>query len=338
MTVSHALKAVLRPKVLLPLLLAAALLFVALSLGDLGKVIGRVRAIPLSTMALVLGLAAFYLLLKALQLHLLLANLGAHPSWRQFALAFSVGELALTFPLGIFAQNWVLSSEKRKGHFGRSSAATVVMLLMEIVTVLLLLAIRGIPGWPAVRPVAAGMLILMGSLMFGLMRFGAALERWTHQITLPALQRVVSETIGLIRGLKSLSRPRVVGVNFLITPVYLGALAGAFLVVGHGVDLPALDYLQATTIYAFALASILLCAGVLGQIGTMEVLGMNAARAWGFDYTDGLALMLGFRLAWTGAMWLLNGTVVLALWKSVRVGRARSAEDGSVQCRQESPH
>jgi hypothetical protein len=335
MKVAHALKVVFRPRVVLPLLLAAALLFVALSLGDLGKVIGRVKAIPVWDMLLVLGLAAAYLFLKAVQLHLLLANLGARPGWRRFVLAYAVGELALTFPLGIFAQNWVLSVED-KIHFGRSSAATVVMLLMEIVTVLLVLAVLGVPGWPPVRPVAAGLLIVMGLLMFCLLRFETAIEGWAHQVTLPALQRAVSETIGLVRGLKSLGKPRVLGVNFLMTPAYLGALAGAFLVVGHGVGMPALSYLQATTIYAFALACILLCAGLFGQIGTMEVIGMNAARACGFDYTDGLALMLGFRLAWTGALWLLNGPVVLALWKSVRPGR--SASGGSVQGGQESSH
>lgn len=336
-TILHALRMVLRPQVLLPLLLAAALLFVALSLGDLGKVIGRVKAIPVLSLTFVLGFAIAYLLLKALQLHLLLTNLGAHPGWRRFALAFAVGELALTFPLGIFAQNWVLSSAD-KIHFGRSSAATIVMLLMEIATVLLVLAIFGIPGWPPVRPAAAGLLVLMGLLMFSLLRFRMVIEGWAHRITLSGLQRAASETIGLVHGLKSLGKPRVLGVNFLITPAYLGALAGAFLLVGHGVDLATLNYLQAATIYAFALACILLFAGLFGQVGTMEVIGMNAARAWGFDYTDGLALMLGFRLAWTAAMWLLNGTVVLALWKSVRPGSTSSGTKRSVHGCEESLH
>lgn len=333
----HAFRAALRPGVLLPVLLAAALLSVALSLGDLGKVIGRVRAIPLLNLAFVLGFAAVYLALKALQWHLLLANLGARPGWRRFALAYAVGELALTLPLGIFAQNWVLSSEDRI-HFGRSSAATVVMLLMEIVAVLLVLALCGIPGWPPLRPLAAGLLVLLGVSMFSLLRFRTRIEDWAQRITRPALQRAVGETIGLVRGLQSLGRPRVLGVNFLLTPVYLGALAGAFLAVGHGVDLPALDYRQATTIYAFALACILLCAGLFGQIGSVEVIGMNAARAWGLDYTDGLALMLGFRLAWTGAMWLLNGPLVLALWKTVRAGGRGDAGARSVQRREESSH
>src|SRR5699024_4162441 len=102
-------RSLLHPRVVLPVLLAAALFMVAVSLGDLGDVVNRVKAVPVTIMVMVLGCAALYLILKGLQLHLLLNDLAAYPGWRRFLLAFAVGELALTFPLGIFAQNWVLA-------------------------------------------------------------------------------------------------------------------------------------------------------------------------------------------------------------------------------------
>jgi hypothetical protein len=299
------LRALVRPRLFLPVLLAAALLFVAISLGDIGKVLDRVQAIPYATLALVLVFAAAYLLLKGLQLHLLLTNLGAHPGWRRFVLAFAVGELALTLPLGIFAQNWVLTRKDSSG-FGRSSAATVVMLLMEVVVVLLWLAVFGVPGWPPVRPVAIVVLAGLGLLTFGVLRFEAGAQWLAHSVRHRRLHQALLQGIGLLRGLKRLASWRVLGVNLLVTPAYLGALALAFLQLGHGVGLPALEFHQAATIYAFSLAAILLCGGLFGQIGTVEVIGMSAAHACGIGYTDGLALMLGFRLAWTGAMWLLN--------------------------------
>jgi hypothetical protein len=103
----------------------------------------------------------------------------------------------------------------------------------------------------------------------------------------------------------------------LLTAAYLGALALVFFVVGRGIGLHSLSYLTAATIYAFSLAVIMCGGGLFGQIGTLEVLGMVAARAWGIGYTDGLAMMLGFRLVWTGAMWLLNLPVVFLLWRKV---------------------
>jgi hypothetical protein len=313
----------LHPRVVLPVLLAAALFMVAISLGDLGQVVNRVKMVSVSTMLLVLAAAALYLLLKGLQLHLLLKDIDAHPGWRRFALAFAIGELALTFPLGVFAQNWVLAG-KQEMQFGHSSAATVVMLVMEVVVVLIWLAITGMPGWPPVRAVAAAMLGAMLILAFALFRF-RLLDRLAERIAHRRLHRVLDEAVGLLHGLEALGRWRVFGINLLITPAYLGALVVAFWLMGHGMGLHRLTYPEAATIYTFALASVLVSGGVFGQIGTVEVIGMSAATAWGLDYSMGLILMLGFRLAWTGSMWLLNGPVALALWRSVELEDAPGA-------------
>lgn len=326
MKMKSALHAMTQPRLVLPVLLAAALFLVAVSLGDLGQVVNRVKAVPVSSMLLVLGFAALYLFLKGLQLHLLLSDLEAHPGWRRFGLAFAVGELALTFPLGVFAQNWVLAGKKNM-HFGRSSAATVVMLVMEVVVALLWLAVCGIPHWPSIRLAAAVILGLMAAFMFAVLRFNL-LERLAGRINYHRVHRILDEGVGLLDGLKRLSKWRVFGINLLITPAYLAALTAAFWVMGHGMGYPQLGYVEASTIYALALASVLVSGGLFGQIGVVEVVGMSAARAWGLDYTVGLSLMLGFRLAWTGAMWLLDGIVAASLWHSVRLAPSASGDDG----------
>src|SRR5579885_1663469 len=314
---ARALRVMARPKVFLPILLAGALLFLAISLGDIGKVMGRIRAIPLWNLGVALGCAAIYLIFKSLQLHLLLNDLGAYPQRRRFALAFAVGELAVTFPLGIFSQNWVLSEQDRI-HFGRSSAATVVMLLMEMAVVLLLLTVAGIPGWPPLRPLAGAVLIAIATLMFGVLHFEPLAQNIAGRVKRGKLSQAIDETIGLIRGLKRLAAWRVLLVNLAITAVYLGALCAAFMAIGRGVGERQLTYVQAATIYCFSLAAVLLTGGLSGQIGTVEIVGMNAARAWGVGYTDGLALMLGFRLAWTGSMWLLNTPIAIMFWRELR--------------------
>lgn len=325
MSIRGALRALAKPKIILPILLAGALFFLAVSLGDIGKVLGRIRAIPLMDLGITLGCAFVYLVFKGLQLHLLLGDLGAHPKRRRFLLAFAVGELAVTFPLGIFAQNWVLSESERI-HFGRSSAATVVMLLMETAVVLLWLTVVGIPNWPPLRPLAGCLLLLIAALVFGVLHFEPVAQKLAAKVRHEKLHKAMDEAIGLIRGLKRLAGWRVLWANFLITAVYLGALIAAFLAVGHGVGLDKLSYVQAATIYCFSLAAVLLTGGLSGQIGTIEVIGMNAARGWGIGYTDGLALMLGFRVAWTGAMWLLNSPVVIAFWRRLRGSRKRRRE------------
>lgn len=321
----HMISRILRPRLILPLLLAAALFMVALSLGDLGQVVERIKAVPLSIMGLALLFAAGYLLLKGLQLHLLLADMDAHPGWRRFVLAFAIGELALTFPLGVFAQNWVLAGGGRV-RFGQGSAATVVMLVMEVVVALLWLAVCGIPSWPEVRwgsvALLAGMALFTWAVLY-LNLPGRLAGRIRHR----RVHRLLMESAGFLEGIKRLGKWRVLGYNLLITPAYLGALGAAFWVMAHGMGVPALGYREAASIYAFAMAVVLVTGGLFGQIGTVEVLGMSVAKAFGLSYTEGLALMLGFRLAWTGSMWLLNGAVVLVLWHKVNLASAASSVD-----------
>ncbi|MDE2496418.1 MAG: hypothetical protein KGK35_01200, partial [Xanthomonadaceae bacterium] len=75
------------------------------------------------------------------------------------------------------------------------------------------------------------------------------------------------------------------------------------------------------------LAIILVGAGLFSQIGTVELLGMLAAHASGIDYTDGLALMLGFRIVWTSAIWLLCLPIVALLWREMPSRRAHASAD-----------
>lgn len=312
------LRAALNPSIILPLLLSSALLAVALSLGDLGAVLGRVMTIPVSVLAFALAMAIGYLAVKGWQLHLLLRHIDLHPGWRRLIFAYSVGELSLTLPLGIFAQNWMLSATARgRPQFGRSSAATVVMLMLETLVVLLLLAVVGIPDWPQVQPIAA--LFAAGLLAFSYLafHFGHRATGLPHRAKRDSWRKVLIQFRDLVQGLQRMYRPRLLAVALLATAVYLCALALAFMVVGRAMGLSQLAFLPAATIYAFSLAVALITGGLTSQIGVIEVAGIAAAQAWGYSLTDGLALMLGFRLVWTGSIWLVSLPLVLALWRRV---------------------
>lgn len=325
MSLRGVLRSGLRPAVLLPIVLAAALLIAAFKLGNLNSVLGRIQAISITTMVFALALGLCYLALKFWQLKLLLRDVGVHPHWREVLFAFTVGELALTLPFGIFAQNWVLSTRTQL-HFGRTSAATVVMLLVETLVVLVFLALVGAPRWPLLAPLAAVCAVGLVVFVFVALLFDKHLRRFVRRIRHRKLRRMMFELLELVMGLKRLSNPRVLLVNVALAAIYLAALTLAFTWVGRGVGLAHLHFLTATSIYAFSLAGVLLFGGLISQIGTVEVLGMGAAQAWGFSFSDGLALMLGFRLVWTGVMWLVNLPLLVALWHKPRV-KAASIDD-----------
>ncbi|MGH8280048.1 MAG: lysylphosphatidylglycerol synthase domain-containing protein [Gammaproteobacteria bacterium] len=318
------LRHIAQPVFLLPALLTAALLIFAFKLGNLGEVVGRVKVIPLHILLYAFAAAVAYLALKALQLHLLLVNLAVRPAVRPFALAFAVGELTLTLPFGLFAQNWILSASARV-RIGRSAAATVVMLLAEILVVLLLMAVVGVRGWPQLRLAVIAALALFGVVIAGFVVFSQRIHAHVRKVQRPWLRKPLVEAAELLAGLQRLSSGRVLSVNLLIAAGYLGALIAAFFFVGRGMGLHTLGVVTAASVYGFSLVVVLLGAGAITQIGTVEVLGMLAAHEWGIDYTNGLALMLGFRLVWTGAMWLLCLPVVVLLWRSIRSERTADA-------------
>ena len=319
--------ALLKPKVILPVLLAAALLVFAFSLGDIHDVIGRVGKLPVQVLLLSLAAAACYLACKAVQLKLMLTQIEVRIPAGPFWLAFAVGELTVTLPLGLFSQNWVLSASRRI-HIGRSSAATVMMLLAEIAVVFLFLAVVGIPGWPDVHWTAVGVLGFFALLLTGAVLFGEKAHPHLSKLPHAWMGKSARTALEMLGGLRKLSTPVMLVISIVLAAVYLGALTFAFWIVGRGMHVHHLGYLTAATIYIFSLAIVLVGAGLFSQIGTVELLGMLAARAWGLDYTDGLAMMLGFRIVWTGAIWLLCLPIVGLTWREMPSRGGHRSSDG----------
>jgi hypothetical protein len=334
LTLPRPLRAVLKPQVILPLLLAAALLAFAISLGDVHQVVARVRNLPMPVLWISLAAAAGYLACKAVQLRLMLRQINVAIPARSFWLAFAVGELTVTLPLGMFSQNWVLSAS-REIAIGRSAAATVMMVLAEIAVVFLFLAVTGIPGWPGTRPLCIAVLAILALLLVALVIYERHARAVSSRLRNRTLRQGVSALLETLRGLRRLSTPLMLTISIALAAMYLGALTLAFWQVGRGMDAHHLDYLTAATIYAFSLAVILVGAGIFSQIGTLELLGMLAARAWDIDYTDGLAMMLGFRIVWTASIWLLCLPIVAALWREMPRRASTSVNRGKVDSSKE---
>ncbi len=320
-------RAILKPQVVLPVLLAAALLVFAFKLGDLGKVVGRLRTLPLHVLGVSVGCAAIYLGCKAVQLHLMLKRIGVAIPARPFWLAFAVGEMTLTLPLGLFSQNWVLSASRRV-HVGRSSAATVMMLLVEIAVVFLFLAVIGVPGWASVRWAAVGLLVLFIAFVAAAVLFDEKARELASRVQREWPKKAAQGGVELLDGLRKLCTPGTIAVSLVLAAIYLGALTVAFWQIGRGMHVQHLAWLDAATIYMFSLAVILIGAGLISQIGTVDILGMVVARAWGIGYTDGLAMMLGFRIVWTGSIWLLCLPMVASTWREMPSHGGHRSGDG----------
>jgi uncharacterized membrane protein YbhN (UPF0104 family) len=323
------LKTLLRIKILIPILLAGALLGFVLGISDLPKVIDNIRSIPLSILAGSLGLAGVYLLLKGLVFHLFLRELGLRVAWRRLVLAYAVGELAITIPSGVYAQNYVLQKIDR-ASFARSAAATTAMLMIEGMVILLTLSVLSIPGWPWLRP---AMLAMLGAAVVVLTLLRKS--DWIQHVRVPHsprrwLRKLMEGSATMVTELRRLFASRAVIASSLLTGCYLLALVATFANVAHGVGVPGLTLPQAATIYLFSLGVVMTFGSVLTQLGAVEVVGLGAAQAWGYGTQEALTMMIGFRLVWTGAIWLLSFPPLVLLRSEFAGAAADDAE--------ESPH
>lgn len=313
----------LRPAIVVPVLLAAALLAFALSIVDRGQVLRDILGIPLDIAASTFGLAVAYFAVKCFQLNLLLRGLAIYPDWRQLVAAFSVGEMTLTIPSGVYIQNYVLKYIQGAA-FARSSAATTAVLVVETVLVLVTLAVVPVPDWAWLRPTVVGMLAaagLGGTVLYRHRSGRRALRRWLDR------GPVGRGIIEMIEGLGALCTTRLIIWSTLLSVVYLAVLVCAFVLVGRGVGMAGLTVPQALTIYFFSLGVILMLGGILSQLGVMEVAGLGAALAWGYSSTQGLAMLLGFRIVWVLSIWLISGVMIVFLRKQFRTSHRDSSQE-----------
>jgi hypothetical protein len=312
------LKALSAPRRALPVLLSLVLAATALGLSDISGVLQRGHLLQYSTFLLTPALAVVYWVLKGWQFGRLLAASGLKTRWRSRWFAFAIGEISLTLPFGIYSENYIL--QKLQGtHFADSAASTTVMLALEVVFLIVVLAAVPIPGWPQMRPILWGIItmgVLLGMWMKGSHRLRNAAQRRAKRNNW--VGTVAQGVLDFMRRLRSIERPRVLLNNMLITVIYMLALMFTFQYVGNDISHTPLNFGEAITIYSFGLLIAMSFGSLLSQFGVLELSGATAARSWGLGLQDGLAILLWFRLLWTMSIWIISGTIIIALWSELR--------------------
>ncbi len=304
-------KRLLRARIVIPVLLSAALLAFVFSISNISQVMGYIVSLSLAAIAIVFALTVVYLALKWGQFHRYLGQEGIFATWRQSLLSFAVGEMTLPVPAGIYAQNYVLRSTAC-ADFSRSSAATTAVLAMEAIVCLLIVGIVNIPQWSWLRPVILGIFVAGAALAVLFIKVAPVRDRAGDLLQAGPLRKVGPEFIETVEGVRDLFNPRVVAVALPIAVVYLLSLAAGFFMTAHGMGIGQLTFGQAVTIYLFAVA-VVEVVPFSSNLGVIEAGGIGAAQAWGYSFSEGLAMMLGFRLVWTGSVWLLGAITMLLL-------------------------
>jgi hypothetical protein len=309
------LRRLLRTRFILPAIATAVLLLFAFSVAGLSEVMASLHHLTAATVVRSLGLAAAYLVVKGMTWRFLLTGLGIRIHWRRLTLAFLIGESCIPIPSGVYIENYVLRRIAGAG-FATSAAATTVMLALEAMVVFVTLVILPVPTLTWLRPIILATGFAIAALWALLTHIRLRRDPQRRSLRRSAVGVLRQAAGDLFDGLRALATPRILVPCAVASTAYLLIVVLSFMNIAHGVGATGLTLLQALTIYFFSLAAMFLFSGVVSQLGVVEVVGMTAAEAWGYSPSDGLAMLLGFRLVWMLSIWLITGLAAAALHRN----------------------
>jgi uncharacterized membrane protein YbhN (UPF0104 family) len=314
------LKKLLHPKVIIPTLLSAAFLAFILTFANSGEVGGEIARAASRAAVPAFFLSVVYLVAKLVQWKIYLARLGIRPNWQELLVPYAGGEMSNSLPLGVYLETYLLKGSLGSA-MGRSAAATTWMLITEIVTCLLVLVVVEIPGWPWVRPLAAGLILgmlLTGFLLFKLKFVHEGLCKWQprQRWLWPARDGIKQ----FLEGSGQLFSWHTFVYGLPLTAIYLGAQATILYVIGTVVTPPdqSWSWAEATTAFAFSLVVVLLVP-VLPHLGSVEASGLGVLLAFSVNRNTAVGSFLSLRLLSMGSIILVCWLVLLLLHREVRL-------------------
>ena len=285
------MRRLIQPRVIIPLLLSAALLAALLAAGNVRRIVAEALAFQVQDLLWFALLFLTYELLRGAQWAMLLRALDQQLPRRSVALSFVAGEITKYLPLGNFFPNYLLRATDR-ADFGMTSAATTAMILLEVAISLAGVLIYGLGAWSGwLRP-----LVLVGCAVGALVM--AVIYHYRARITTPSwmrrhrtLRTALVELHRFSAGLRRLARPRALALGALICAAYVSTASAALFYILHGLGLTSLSYAQVAGAYCFTLAFALIEPSPI-DLGVLELGGVGALLAVGVDTTTAVTAML----------------------------------------------
>ena len=288
---------VLRPTILLPLILSVALLAALLGFADIAKVVALMTAFDKVVFSAYLALMAIYTVVRGLQWHYLLRALRIDAPLRAQVFAFVVGEVTKSIPVGNYVQNYLLQ-QSRGADFGRSAAATTLIVLTEVAVCLVGVVVLG---------VAAAVLVAWA--YHRVHRSG----HWPRRVAEhTALRRGLEEVRQFRAGASDLFHPRILVIETLLGAIYVTLAGAALYLVVRGLGVTGVSFGAVLAVSYFSLGFSLIVPIPL-DIGVVEISALGAFLAVGVSKTDAVGAVLINRALSIGTALViaLIGTAIL---------------------------
>lgn len=259
-------------------LLALAVLGALLWYGDAKKVFAVIDRFQRIYIVWFVLLMLLHEVVRGLLWKYLLQALAVRVPLRSQIFAFAAGEAAKFLPTGAYVQNYLLQRSTRT-DFGRSSAATTVIIVAEIAVALAGVALLGVGTWSLGLRIAIVVVALAIAALVWAYRTVPHVRRTHRWATRRKILNLALEEFGRFRaGTAALAHPRIMGITLLLTAIYvLLAGAGLYLVV-RGLGIGGISFWQAVAVNCFGLAFYV----VLGSLEAADVgvlLGLGVSKS-----------------------------------------------------------
>src|SRR5260221_13585299 len=125
------MKKLLRPKVVIPIIVSASIVAALLAFADVKKVMALLLGFQSQYLLYFILLMLAYEVVRAAQWHYLLTTLDIRVPLRTQLFTYLGGEMAKSLPVGNYFSSYLLS-ETKGAKLGRASAATTIIILIEV--------------------------------------------------------------------------------------------------------------------------------------------------------------------------------------------------------------
>ncbi len=328
------MKRLLKPKVLIPIVLSVALIVALLAFADVKKVVAVLSAFQKIYLLWFFLLMVVYEVVRGAQWHFLLKSMDIHVPLRTQIFAFAAGEVTKSMPIGNYFQNYLLQQSKGT-DFGRSSAATTIIVLTEVVVSLVGVVIIGLGRWTGiVRPVIiVGVPVcLLGAWAYHKLHHAGRTPRWIREHK--TMVKVMEEFKQFREGAASLMSVRVLSISTLLGALYLVTAGAALDLVMRGIGDTRVSLPAVLAVYFFSLAFSLIIP-IPVDVGVLEISGVGAFLAVGVGRSVAVSAMLANRILSIVASIAIAGVVMVVLRGEFRAAlQDRSERKGADQPKQ----
>jgi uncharacterized protein (TIRG00374 family) len=327
------LRALIRPKVFIPLVLAVALIVALLSFADLKKVAAIMAGFRRIDLLYYLLLMIGYEVVRGVQWRYTMVALGVQAPPRTEIFAYVLSEVTKVLPIGNYFQNYVLQQSKGV-DFGLTSAATTLVVLEEVAVSLVGVVALGLGAWTTwLRLVIIiGLAVFaLGVWIFSRLYHGKGRPDWITRRR--GFNNVADELDHFREGAADLMNPRSVAITLALSAVYQVLAGLALYVVVQAIGEQSVSFTQALSVYLFSLAFSLIFPLPI-DFGVLEVSGVGAFLAVGVARNTALSAVFVNRILSILSSIIIAAVVVVFLRGEIRPLFTHMSKGGADEQRQ----